>query len=78
MPPKKKVVKGGKKKKILKKKGDKTCELHPAGQKEILLVKEFFLLQVNDLEVRLRKALKDCEEATDKFAVECGWRCSRW
>eukprot|EP00048_Salpingoeca_helianthica_P023499 m.24759 g.24759 ORF g.24759 m.24759 type:complete len:583 (-) comp8760_c0_seq1:172-1920(-) len=68
MPPKKKKVakKGAKLKKGAKKK-EGPIHLKRANVDELALVKEFFLLQVADLENRLRQAIADYEEANDKY-----------
>jgi hypothetical protein len=72
MPVKKKVAGKGKKK-VLKKKGksDKSDAkgLQKAPQSELVLVKEFFLLQVNDLEARLKRSVRECDEVTEKYTV---------
>lgn len=71
MPVKKTAKKGGKKK-LIKKKGAKehkavAPEFKRAAESELLMVKEFFLLQVNDLEARLQRATREGEEATSKY-----------
>jgi len=62
---KKKV--GGKKKGVKKGKGGKDAAVLPSPQTEVQLVKEYFLLQVHDLESRLHIALTTATEATDKW-----------
>ena len=74
MPPKKTVKKGGKKKVVKKKTKEHKAlpaapEFKRASESELAMVKEFFLLQVHDLEARLQRATRESEEATAKLAV---------
>lgn len=62
MPPKKKGKKSGKKKKSAKKSGRKSAASAPSTEVLTELSKEFFLIQIRDLEARLARYQKKCDE----------------
>lgn len=62
MPPKKKGKKSGKKRKSGKKSGRKSAASAPSTEILTELSKEYFLIQIRDLEARLSRYQKKCDE----------------
>ena len=62
MPPKKKGKKSGKKKKTGKDSGKNSTSASPAGEAFTELSKEYFIIQIRDLEERLARYQKKCDQ----------------